>query len=156
MKVVAAAATLIRTATDADIPQIVQLGRAFAESTPYGAVIGEVSDERVGNVCRFAFAHGAIFVADSDGDLVGFLAIALLPHEYTGVLESRELAWFVLADWRNWRLGDRLLHAMERWAVLNGVHRVTMIAPVHAPGVARYLARRGYTAVETAYSKAVA
>ena len=156
MKVVAAAATLIRTATDADIPDIVRLGRAFAESTQYGEVVGPVSEVKVGNVCRFCLANGAIFVADSDGDLVGFLAVARHPHDYSDQVALSELAWFVLEDWRHGRLGDRLLHAMERWAVLNGVHRVTMIAPVHAPGVARYLARRGYTAVETAYSKAVA
>lgn len=155
MKVVAAAATTIRTATEADIPQIVHLGRAFAESTQYGAVIGPVSDEKVGNVCRFALAHGAIFVADADGDLVGFLAVALLPHEYSDVLQSRELAWFVLDDWRHGRLGDRLLHAMEAWAIEHGAERLTMIAPTHAPGVARFLEKRGYAAVETAYQKAV-
>jgi len=150
---------LIRQATTADSYEIVRMTTRFLLSTEYGAMFSaDVTPETIGNLIATVLKHGTIFLAElwpeggGEKQVIGMLAIVVIPHPLTGRTFADEIAWWVDPEHRNGLTGPYLLRSAEDWARQNGANMVKMVAPAGST-VGAFYERRGYRAVETAYLK---
>lgn len=146
---------LIREADDADLNAIVAMGGRFLRGTDYRGRIDDrpevrarLADELIRN------PHGVILVAEEMGqmELVGFLALVLFDHPMSGQRFCTEMAWWVEPHARG-RVGVQLLKQGEEWAKLHGAEVMQMVAPT--PEVERLYEKKGYTAIERTYQRAL-
>lgn len=146
---------MIRDATDADIPRILAMGRAFADATPYGALM-PFDAAQVEALARYLMAEHKVLVAclPDVGTVVGMLALTCLPHPFTGALTVDEVVWWVDPEARALQVGVQLLEHGEEWARAKSVPVVKMVAPTGS-AVVRLLERRGYRQVEVTLYKGV-
>lgn len=137
---------MIRQATRADVPDIVDLGERHWNESSYGQWM-KADREAMATLARAALeTPNALVLADErDARLVGIIGVVAMPHIYTGVLVMSELFWYVVPDARG--SGVRLLKHAEAWAAANGVQFSTMMAPDER--VAQFLVRIGYAPIET-------
>lgn len=150
---------VIRPATLHDHAAITGLGQRFIQESIYGRLfptlaLSSVTIDLMIGVC---LTHGVIFVAEHTGPpnlkLVGMLGVALIEnHPAVGGPCVEEVAWYVEPEHRKGRVGPLLLAAAEAWTTTNRASVLKMVAP-HGSDVGRFLERRGYTAVETAYMR---
>jgi GNAT superfamily N-acetyltransferase len=142
----------IREANQSDRSRVVEMALAFLAGTPYGTLMPSTPDllERFVDV---VFELGAILVAECrDGDLVGMIALAVVPNLITGEPYVEELAWWVEPAYRTGTIGPRLLTAGEQWVRSRNLSLLKMVAPAQTR-VGQFYERMGYTAVESTYCK---
>lgn len=144
---------VIREATPADRPRLVEMSQHFLDSTPYGKLL-RPAPGCIEQIVDLVFEHGQSWVAEVNGAIVGMLGVLVLPHPVTGEDYVDEVAWWVEPEHRRGTVGPRLLTHMERWAVLQGLHMVKMVAPA-GTDVGAFYERDGYLALETAYVKVI-
>jgi len=84
--------------------------------------------------------------------LVGMLGLVAITHPASGADYADEIVWWVDPEFRGGSIGPRLLAAGETWARRRGLPLVNMVAP-EGSDVGRFLARQGYTPIETAWVK---
>lgn len=142
----------IRYATAADETRVVEMALRFVRETQYATLFAGMSPETLSPMFGLALHKGVVFVADVDGQAVGFLALVVLQHPFGGEPYGDELGWWVEPEWRRGRIGWDLLDAGERWARDHQVTVLKMIAPAGSP-IGRLYEHRGYVPVETAYVK---
>lgn len=169
--------TTIRAATPADRFRLVEMASRFLLESDYGPIFAERSTpEKLGALVDKVLEIGVIFVAERQFDidvatgtpatadtiatmeaveLVGMLAIVILPHLFTGLPFGDEIAWWVEPEHRgNGRIAYKLLRSAEEWATRNGANMVKMSAPAGST-VGAFYERMGYRPVETAFIKSV-
>jgi N-acetylglutamate synthase-like GNAT family acetyltransferase len=142
---------MIRDATTADIPAIVAMGLRFAD-TEYHAFL-PANAECLATFAANLLAHdaSAIFVAERDGALHGFLAVSSYVQPMSGELIGTEVAWWIDPEARGGRDALKLLAAAEAWARARGATRFQMIAPTDH--VAAFYERLGFARVEMHYQR---
>jgi GNAT superfamily N-acetyltransferase len=141
---------MIRPATRADIPDIVDLGvRHWAESR-YGqwmpasrVVMVELARALIDQ------QNGLVLVDERDSMIVGQIGVAITAHITTGVQMMTELFWYTSPESRG--SGVRMLRQAEDWARANGAEYSAMIAPDER--VANFFERMGYAVLETNFIK---
>lgn len=79
-------------------------------------------------------------IAESDGEIVGLLAVVRAPHLYRATWRASELCWWVNPEDRR-GVGVKLLAFVEAWAMRHGCD-LEMLAPTSR--YERALSRRGY------------
>lgn len=87
---------------------------------------------------NLADARQALFVAEADGRLVGWIALSLAPY---GVAD---LAMAVAEGWRGRGVGRALLAAGVDWARSTGAHKVALQAWPHNRAARALYARAGF------------
>lgn len=146
---------MIRPAHALDRPRLLYLALSFAAESAYARFVN-ANPGQVGRYVDFVLERGAFFVAEREGEIVGFIAGFLAQeHPVSGECIASECAWYVEPQHRHGTLGVRLLDAFEGWALSHGAERVEMIAP-YASDVGAFYQRRGYEPVETVYQRRVA
>lgn len=140
----------IRLATLADETQLAELASEFAAS-PDWAVMG-ANRSRIAAFVRFGLDNLTTFVALDGERLIGFITLHAYAHQWNGETMAEEIAWYVTPSARRGLAGPRLLAAAEKWATTNGAIRFKMSAPTGSD-VGKFLERRGFSALETAYVK---
>jgi GNAT superfamily N-acetyltransferase len=146
----------IRLADADDVPQIIAMAQRFLRETDYSTIVGPVADETIGVLVRQVMQVGVVFVADVNlgrAQLVGFLAVMALMHPFAQVPYGDELAWWVEPEHRAGLVGPRLLRSCEEWARQKGLCVLKIVAPAGNSDVGKYLARRGFSEVETTFHK---
>lgn len=144
----------IRRATSADAPALVRMAcRFIAESSYRGLVTPDPSHQE--KVIGHLLEHGAIFVATLGDEVVGMIALALVPSFVSGDLTVVEIAWWLEPEYRQGGAGLRLLAAAEGWAADVGAAWMQMIAPAGNEGLAAIYTRRGYARLETTFQRKV-
>lgn len=142
--------TIVRDATQADLPALVAMGRRFRAETVYRDRLAEHVDQMTRTAHALIEGAGTvIFVAERDGVLIGMLGGGLFTHPLAGSLYAGELFWWVDPDARG--AGLRLLRSFERWARAHGAVCLQMVAPT--PDVEQLYTRLAFTQVETTYQK---
>jgi len=139
---------MIRPATLADVPAMVDMGGRFLASTVYRDLMAH-SPEQL-NVLATMFVSDAdkvALLAVEAERVTGMLLALLHTHFVSGERMAGEVAWWVEPDARG--TGLRLLRAAEKWARENGAVKFQMIAP--SPDVERIYQARHYAKVETTY-----
>ena len=135
----------IREATEADIPHLLEMGRAFHEAacTPI-PFCEETTRQFIDGLIR---SPDCVVIMTDGGAIAGALAPA---YCNTNWIMAVELAW-----WATDRRGLSLLGAFERWADMHGADEVRMTTLAAIEGPERILQRRGYKTAEISYQKVI-
>lgn len=145
---------MIRAACEADMPDLLRMGRAFYGSTEREGVVPfcEASAEAT---ARLLLSQGILLVAEFETHVIGMIGLMVSPslmnHAY---LVASEIMWWVDADARWSGAGLRLIRAAENAARDAGAVEITMVRLDNSPRAAElvYL-RRGYRPGEHSYTK---
>jgi GNAT superfamily N-acetyltransferase len=141
--VIEQAAVVLRPATVADATRIAAL--FTDEGYPAGP------SDIVARLERFAGEHAAVVVADHDGEVMGFVALHLLPRFEHDDHIARLLALVVDQSARERGIGSQLLDEAERIAREAGAAFVEVTAGHHRPDARRLYEVHGYDGSVTAY-----
>tara|TARA_R110000796_G_scaffold79960_1_gene177187 strand:+ start:3803 stop:4261 length:459 start_codon:yes stop_codon:yes gene_type:complete len=93
------------------------------------------------------------FVAEIDGDVVGFIVCQVMEPLFSSDKVSTDIAWFVNKDHRNTSAGFRLMKAYEEWAVDHGIKFIGMAYLERVSDLSKYYEKKGYVKAETHYMK---
>lgn len=143
---------MIRPATHADVPRLVELGTRFMREGSYWgrrrAVTAEVFAAHLSAMIEHPKA--GFFVAEErDGDLAGAICVVMMPDIFSGEDTGLKLHWIV--EPKAAGIGLRLERRARRWAKENGASGLFMSAVNRA--AARLLERLGYERMEIVYYK---
>ena len=146
---------VIRRATPEDIEALLPMCSKFISYTEYRDVIGTV-DEEIGAALRQLLEMGAIFVAEIEGIVKGFIACMICPAWFSpSVRVALEMAWWMEEDARKGTAAIRLVQAYEKWAKESGASFICMSDLVVADGapLENMLGRMGYRMTERTHMK---
>ena len=139
---------MIRQAVIEDMPEILEMGKAFAGS------LGIPFDEQTAVKTAGELINSAdgVLLID-DGAMAGALAYPLFFNQHIKV--AQELFWWVDKEKRSNGIGIQILDALELWAESIGASQLTMLAMHNSPTYVDniYLAN-GYTPFERTFVKA--
>jgi len=133
----------LRPATAADAEQIAAL--FTEEGYPAGP------SDIVARLERFASPFSTVSVADSGGEVLGFVAVHLLPRFEHDDRIARVLALVVDAGVRERGVGHLLMAEAERIAAAAGAAFIEVTAGHHRPDARRLYETLGYEGSVTAY-----
>lgn len=145
----------VRPAESADVEWIVGELRAFAAS--YGtrqSLFGDVehAEALVGALIETQF----VAIAEVDGQPVGLVAGAMVPHPFNPALQvANELWWWVTPRARGSRAGLLLLDAFDEWADASDADLVNFTLEADSPVRDRSLEKRGYRLMEKQFVREV-
>lgn len=100
---------------------------------------------------RFVADRGTVIVADLDGEVLGFIAVARLPRFEHGDWIARIVALVVEAGVRERGLGHLLMEAAETWAAERDCAFIEVTAGHHRPEARHLYESLGYDPTATAY-----
>lgn len=100
---------------------------------------------------RFVGDRGTVIVADLDGEVLGFIAVARLPRFEHGDWIARIVALVVEAGVRERGLGHLLMEAAETWAAERDCAFIEVTAGHHRPEARHLYESLGYDPTATAY-----
>jgi GNAT superfamily N-acetyltransferase len=132
-----------RPATTADAGRIAAL---FTDEG-YPAAASTISDR----IERFCAASGQVIVAEDAGEILGFVAVHVMPRFEHDDTIARILALVVDAGARGRGVGHDLMAAAERVALENGAAFIEVTAAHHRPEARHLYEAVGYDATVTAY-----
>lgn len=139
---------VVRTATRADSEAIVRMGQAFHASSPYRQHF-TLDPNRCAMTVEWVLAHGAIFIAERNGQPIGMLGLVVTPHLMADIHTASEVFWWVMPEARGY--GLQLLRHGERWAKSRGATSLQVIAPTD--DIERLYQRLGFQKVEAMYTR---
>jgi len=143
---------MIREASEADMPRVVEMGRRFLLESPYRDHLKDDPEALRNAFLSFLQNPQAKMLLFQEGtQTVGMLIFFLFPHYFTGDPTAGEVVWYVIPEARGGMAGLRLLNAAERLASSLGAKRMQMVAPTDR--IAELYKRRGYTFVESTYQR---
>lgn len=137
---------MIRRATVADIPQILEFGRAFHAFSPWKNI--PIDEPALEAMLRKVMEDGAIFMAEN-GMCGGVMNPLYINPAY---LAAVEMCWWAPKD------GAALRKAFEEWAVEHGASFIqfSALANERMGLVGKMYHRAGYDFVEGIFFKRVA
>lgn len=144
---------MIRAATIADVPRIVELGSRSLVDGPYKDML-KYTPEKSAQLALQVIekSNGKILLYQNDGgNVVGLLAFIIFPHYFTGALTATEIMWYLLPEERAGGGALKLLWEAEKEAKAMGATRMGFTAPTME--VSALYNRFGYDFVEASYQK---
>lgn len=145
---------VVRPATEADIPALVAMSRAFYATTSYSG-FAPMADDAVVELARAMIATGTMLVATVDGRVVGMVGLFIAPFMFNhAVRTAHEVVWWVDPDARKSGAGHALLAAVEQACRAAGAVAIQMVHLSNSPPQAAALYERmGYRFSESCYTK---
>ena len=143
---------MIREATPADIPRIVEMGRRFIAESSYKNHFAE-NPEQMKTLAEQIISNpkGRILISEKDAKVNGMLALLLFPHYFSGEPIAIEVFWWVDPEARAGSTGLKLMRKAEEIALELGATKMQMVAPTERIG--ELYKHFGYTEVESSYQK---
>jgi len=144
---------VIREATEADIPELLRMGRAFFGATAFGAVGFDEESAAATARMLIKLPNGILLI--TEGGMAGAL---VYPFYFNAAhMTAQELFWWVDPDARKGGTGIHLLVALEAAARAKGAQSLTMIclAEIEGPAVAELYLRNGYAPSEQSFIKVI-
>ncbi len=139
---------IIRPATLADVPQLVEMGRAFRMSSSYASTVAENPEQMAETAANLITHLGVVFVAEGrDGELVGMIGLVKAVHFISGALTVNEAFWWSEVP----GVGIRLLYRALAWAREHGAVKLAMIQPLAETRVGDLYERLGFTCIEACW-----
>lgn len=141
---------MIREATPADTPRLVEMGERFLTETIYRGRVTVNPAQMAATVTLMRGGEvGKIFVLEINGAVVGMIGLLIFIHPIAGETTVSEVFWWVEPEHRGG--GLRLLKRAEQWARTQGAVKLMMIAPTAEVG--QLYLRLGYEPLETTYQR---
>ena len=113
---------MIRVATLADVPQLVELGkRVHAESPRYSRL--SYSEARVADALEGLITNvdGLALVHEHEGRIAGYVLAFIQPEWFSDTLTANELVLYVVPELRGTTIGPALIGGLVAWAAQRGV-----------------------------------
>lgn len=143
---------MVRTATPADIQDVVRLGSLSLVNGPYAGMIKDTPEQSAKLALQVIDGNGKILLWENDkGKVVGLLGFIIFPHYFTGELTATEIMWFMEEGERAGGGGLKLLWEAEKQAREMGATYMGFSAP--SADVAKIYARFGYKQLEVSFVK---
>jgi acetyltransferase (GNAT) family protein len=144
---------VIRNATPADIPRLVELGSRSLREGSYHGKYGD-NPEVTTKLAERALQspHARVIVADVDGVVVGLFFFVVYPHMYTGQLVAGEMMWYVEPEHRAGATGLKLRWRAEELARELGATEMQITAP-NDEIAAMFAKMHGYEKMETGFRR---
>lgn len=144
---------MIRDATEADVPRIVELGSRSLVDGPYAGMLKDTPEQSaklaIGVIEK---TNGKVLLYQNDsGRVAGLLGFIVFPHYFTQELTATELMWYVEPEERKGGSALQLLWEAEKQAKAMGATRMGFTAPT--PGIGELYKRFGYRQVEVSFMK---
>lgn len=142
---------MIRPATHADIPAMLDLGAQFHAYSGLSEIAYDPDAFRATLEAGIGSESQAYFVVESGGVLRGMTGGIVYPSYFNrDALAGQEMFW-----WCDNAEGVRLYRALEQWAISKGCKSFTMVAisDQHAERMDKLYRRMGYRPVEHHYIK---
>lgn len=95
------------------------------------------------------------FVADSKGEIVGFVCCIVYQHLFSTDKTANELAWFVAKEHRGGSAAIRLMKTYEAWAMAQGVRCITMSHIEYLADLTKLYKKLGYSKIESTFQKEI-
>lgn len=144
---------IVRRATPADAPCLVEFGRDFAAASPYTGC-ADVSASAVEAFMQIP--NIGFWIAEDGGRPVGACGAVLFPLWWAeDVRLCQELFWWITPEARGTGAAAGLLRAMEDWARENGAryHFMVCLEDENAGRVGKLYRRAGYRPTEHSFLK---
>lgn len=114
---------MIRQATHADIPRLVELGAMMhAESPAYSRLA--FSPEKLATTLGVTVDRGFAQVVETDWRVIGGMFGLVVPHWFSDDLQACDLALFIEPQFRGGMAAVRLLRAYGEWAKESGAKQI--------------------------------
>lgn len=144
---------MIREATEADVPRIVELGSRSLQDGPYAGMLKDTPEQSaklaLGIIEK---SNGKVLLYQNDnGKVAGLLGFIVFPHYFTQELTATELMWYVEPEERKGGAGINLLWESEKQAKQMGATRMGFTAP--NADIGKLYERFGYRQVEISFMK---
>ena len=138
---------MIREAELSDLPELVRMGRLFAQS------IGiPLDDESTLDTLENLIDSESSVLLIGEGVMAGALAYPLFFNK--DITVAQELFWWADKDRRGSGIGRDILMSLEQWAQSIGAHHLTMLAMDTSPEyVDAVYIRNGYKPFEKTFVK---
>lgn len=107
---------MLRDATPADIPRLVQLGEVMHAESPVFRGLRFSAERLAVSIGRVIELGGFAKVVEIDGEIVGGMLALAVQHYASADLVASDLALFVAPQHRGGLAGPRLLNAFAHWA----------------------------------------
>jgi GNAT superfamily N-acetyltransferase len=152
--------TEIRHATPDDMAQLVDMGQAFFEESPFAAISSwdEGSFQLTVLSLLSGSTSGGLLVAEDDGKLVGMAAYVIFPLYFNLQTKmAQEVFWWCRPSHRK-GLGSSLLDELEQDAMRSGVSvfLTANLAGARDEAFNRLYQRRGYAPSENVFMRKLA
>lgn len=142
---------MIRPATTADIPDIVEHGRRMHTDTSYAHVT--YSPARVAATCATLISNGFIIVAELDGVIVGAMLGDVCQPWYTEDYTGIEHALYLQPEHRNGLLAAKMVRSFEKWCVSMGAKQIRPGVGTGVGNVERLYEALGFKRVGSFFNK---
>lgn len=146
---------MIRPATRADIPRIVEMAQRFYDASEYPAVFGPMAKESAAGLAILTMDTGIMLVADEGGDVVGMVSLFVEPFLFNPERTiASELVWWIEPEHRGGLLAARMLRAVN--AACDAIGAVPRMATLAGspPQARALLERTGYAHTESYFTRA--
>lgn len=147
---------MIRPATSADVPRIVEMSRLFYASTSY-AEWADFNEETVANLATSLLNDHVMLVAEVDGKVYGMVGLFVAPHMFNvDVKAAYEVVWWVEPESQGAGVGKALLQAIEPACREKGAVAIQMVHLSSSPPAAALIYERmGFRHTESSYTRVV-
>jgi GNAT superfamily N-acetyltransferase len=145
---------MVRQATLADVPAIVDMSAKFYATTTY-AQWAEFNPETVHDLASNLTENHVMLVAEDGGQLVGMVGLFAAPFMFNAdILAAYEVVWWVDPDAQGQGVGKALLAAIEPACLAKGCKAIQMVhLSTSPPQAAAIYERMGYRHTESSYTK---
>jgi len=146
---------IVRPATRADIPRIIEMGRRFYAASGY-ETIAAASNPSIAGLAIITMDQGVMLVAESDdGDVIGMACLFLEPFVFNpSVTVASELAWWIEPEHRGGLLARKMMLAIEEACRAREVGVIRMAAlETSPPQAAALYERMGYARSDSHYMR---
>jgi len=139
---------VIRIATTADVPRLIEMGERFRSSSTYNRYLAG-NAEQMKKFAKEIIDGDGLIVSERNGHITGMLGFVVFRHFISRETTGGEVFWWVEPEYRG--DGLKLLRAAEKCARGVGAKRFQMIAP--SEEVEKLYELMGYEYVESTYQK---
>lgn len=133
-----------RPAEPADLAGVIACAAEFETYQPNAGCVADLFD--------MARECGGMFVAEHEGDIVGFLCALKQPHAFTARDYVNVVAWWVPPGRRGTGAGIALLRQWLRWVSTLTLDMVTISAPLSSQ-LSKVLRAFGFEPVEVVFMR---
>jgi L-amino acid N-acyltransferase YncA len=142
---------MIRNATPADIPKLVEMGQKLHDETTYAHV--SYAADRVANTCLLMMNQGFLVVAEKNGEVVGVMMGDVQTPWYTNERMGFDMTLYIEPEHRNGMMAMRMIKRFEEWCIAMGATQIRPGIGTGNPSVAKLYLALGYKAVGTFFLK---
>ncbi len=137
-------AVSIRRAMVEDAASLVAILQAIVAERDYSAIDRAFTPEEERDYIRSLAPRESIFVAEADGQVVGFQSMDLWARSIPSMDHAGELGTFILREWRGRGIGHQLAAQTFAFARANGYEKLVIFVRAKNTGAQGFYSSLGF------------